>query len=212
MPQLIYTPIMKTCLTLLLAAMLIASGTQSGSSPDQTLRVPLAYKAPGDGPAPNFSPKGTQVQLTPVDANFVLPADAVLPAKTGLIKVGPGEASWIQVLATADADHPADLTRLYLDRNRNGRFDDDGPAATAVPTQNEKTKAWWTSTKAIELPVRYASGDAAEPYLVNFWSVREDTPGAPPQPPAILRVLGWIVASRERHDQRHRGTSGRDGR
>src|SRR4051812_14233425 len=131
---------MKTCLTLLLAAMLVASGAQSGSSQEQTVRVPLSYRAPGTGPAPNFSPKGTQVPLTPVDATFVLPADAVLPAKTGLIKVGPGETSWIPVLATADPAHPADLTRLYLDRNRNSRFDDDGPAATAVPTQNEKTK------------------------------------------------------------------------
>jgi thiol-disulfide isomerase/thioredoxin len=180
-------------MTVLVGGMLLASAAQSGSSQEQTVRVPLSYKAPGSGPAPNFSPKGTQVPLTPVDAIFVLPADAVLPAKSGLIKVGPGETSWIQVLATADPGHPADLTRLYLDRNRNGRFDDDGPAATAVPAQNEKTKAWWTSTKAIELPVRYASGDAAESYLVNFWSVREDTPGAPPEPASILRysVGSW---------------------
>ena len=155
------------------------------------MRVELAYGAPGGGPAPNFSPKGTQIPLTAVDATFALPADAIVPARTGVIKVGPDDQSWIRVLATADPSHPADLTRLYLDRNRNGRFDDDGPHASAVPAQNEKTRAWWTSTKAIELSVAYPGGPT-EPYLVNFWSVREDLPGTP-QPPQILRysVASW---------------------
>src|SRR5436190_19560171 len=94
---------MKTCITVLVGGMLVASGAQSGSCQEQTVRVSLSYSAPGTGPAPNFSPKGTQVPLTLVD------------------------------------------------------------------------------------------GDAAEPYLVNFWSVREDTPGAPPEPPSILRysVGSW---------------------
>ncbi|CAN5828083.1 hypothetical protein BH18ACI5_BH18ACI5_11010 [soil metagenome] len=169
------------------------SGAPVVLAQDQTIRVELAYGAPGSGPAPNFSPKGTQVQLAPVATNFMLPPDASLPAKTGIIKVGPDQHSWISLLATADATHPADLTRLYLDRNRNGRFDDDGPPATAVPRENEKTKAWWTSTKGVELSVPYPGVATSERYLVNFWSVREDAPGTPPQAPQILRysVGSW---------------------
>jgi thiol-disulfide isomerase/thioredoxin len=74
-------------------------------------------------------------------------------------------------MATADAEHPADLCRLYLDRNRNGRFDDDGPALVTTPTLNEKTKAWWSSFSKTELQVPYG-GAAVEPYLVSFWIVR----------------------------------------
>jgi thiol-disulfide isomerase/thioredoxin len=182
---------MHTRLTfLMVTAVLVAFTPQPGSAQEQVVRVQLSYRAPGNGPAPNFSPKGTQIQLTPVGATFALPPDAVLPARTGVVKVGPDERSWIRILATADAAHPADLTRLYIDRNRNGRFD--GTPFTAVPIQNEKTKAWWTSTKAIELSITYP-GAKPEPYLVNFWSVREDTPGAKPEPPQVLRysVGSW---------------------
>ncbi|MEO5896839.1 MAG: thioredoxin family protein [Vicinamibacterales bacterium] len=169
------------------------SGAPGLLAQEQTIRVELVYMAPGSGPAPNFSPKGTQIQLAPVAANLMLPPDASLPAKTGVIKVGPDEHSWISLLTTADPTHPADLTRLYIDRNRNGRFDDDGPPATAVPAQNEKTKAWWTSTRAVELSIPYPGATARERYLVNFWSVREDSPGTPPQAPQILRysVGSW---------------------
>jgi thiol:disulfide interchange protein DsbD len=160
---------------------------------EQTIRVELRYQAPGSGPAPNFSPKGTQIQLIPVASGFALPPDAILPAKTGTLSVGPDDHSWIPLLATADAAHPADLTRLYLDRNRNGRFDDDGPPATAVPSQNEKTRAWWTSTKGVELSIPYPGSAAPGRYLVNFWSVREEAPGTPAQAPQILRysVGSW---------------------
>jgi len=183
------------------AAALAGVGSPAPSAQEQIVRVPLAYRAPGNGPAPNFSPKGTQVPLSALDSKTTLPADAVLNsrvlARTGAIKVGPTERSWVRVIATADPAHPADLTRLYIDRNRNGVFEDDGPPATAVPTQNEKTKAWWTSHKAVELSVPFADGAQPEPYLVNFWSVREDSPDAPPQSADILRysVGSWRSGS-----------------
>jgi hypothetical protein len=152
------------------AAMLVAAVVQMGAQ-DQVIRVPLAYKAPGEGPAPNFSPTGTRVPLTPTATSIRLPEGAVQPARTGVIQIGPDRAAWIPVLATASADHPLDLCRLYLDRNRNGRFDDDGPVLTATPSQNEKTKAWWTSIRQVEVSIPY--GAAPEPYLVNFWVVRD---------------------------------------
>lgn len=153
-----------------------------------TVRVPLSYQAPGEGPAPNFSPQGTQVGLTPLREGIAVPADASRPAKTGVMKIGPNETSWVAVLAVSDPSHPLDLTRLYLDRNRNGRFDDDGPALTGTPAQNEKTKAWWTSINNVELSIPFPAFGGAEPYMVSFWMVRDGT-----APPAMLRysVRSW---------------------
>ena len=143
------------------------------------IRVPLEYRAPGDGPKPNFSPKGTQVALTDARASLALPDGATRPAKIGTVKVGPDNASWISVLVTSDPAHPKDFCRLYVDRNRNGNYGDDGPAVTADPRQNEKTRDWWSSFNTIELPVRYRAPDHVEPYLVNFWSVRPDGAAVP---------------------------------
>ena len=147
------------------------------------ITVPLTYHAPGAGPKPNFSPKGTQVTLSDVPSSQPLPPAAVRPARRGTLQVGPGRASWISVLATASAAHPSDLAQLFIDVNRNGNFADDGPAAVAKPSQNEKTKAWWSSFNGIELKVPFTEPDRTEPYLVNFWIVRED--GAPV--PDLLR-------------------------
>jgi thiol-disulfide isomerase/thioredoxin len=158
------------------AIVAIGSVTQAQST---LITVPLTYHAPGTGPKPNFSPKGTQVTLAAVTATQVLPAGAVRPAKRGLIQVGPARDSWIPVLATASAAHPSDLTQLFVDHNRNGNFADDGPPAVATPTQNEKTKAWWSSFNAINLRVRFADPERVEPFIVNFWIVREDGAPAP---------------------------------
>ena len=153
------------------------AGRQTG-----TIRVDLAFAAPGSGPTPNFSPYGTQVPLQTVPATAPLPSGAVHPAKTGVLKVGPGESSWISVLATATRECPTDLCQLFVDRNRNGRFDDEGPGRAATPSQNEKTKAWWSSIDNVELQVPYPGG-VVEPFVVSFWSVRED--GA--SPPDVIR-------------------------
>jgi thiol-disulfide isomerase/thioredoxin len=177
---------------LAVAAVTPATSSARLGAEGQTIHVNLTYRAPGNGPTPNFSPKGTQVPLTSVASDRPLPAGASRPAKTGVIKIGPNEKSWIPVLAAADSDHPSDLVHLYLDRNRNGTFDDDGPAITAAPAQNEKTKAWWSSFNKIELSVPY-SATVVEPYLVNFWIVRDaDAPA-----PDILRysVGSWRAGS-----------------
>ena len=146
----------------------------------------LSYGAPGNGPSVNFSPYGTQVPLTDVNAAFALPAGAARPGKVGTLQIGPGQRSWMKMLATADAAHPHDLCRVYLDKNRNGRFDDDGDPLVAAPSQNEKTKAWWTSFAKTELQVPYARG--AEPYLISMWIVREgeNAPGV-----ARFSVASW---------------------
>jgi len=164
----------------------MAFGSVRSSGQDRVIHAELTYGAPGNGPAPNFSPKGTQVALTDLAAGVPLPPGAVRPAKIGTMPIGPGRKSWMEVMATADADHPADLCRLYLDRNRNGRFDDDGPALVTTPTQNEKTKAWWSSFAKTEVSVPYG-GAIVEPYLVSFWIVRE-TKDAP-------NVVRYSVAS-----------------
>ena len=122
---------------------------------EQLIKVELSYRAPADGsPKPNFSPYGTQVTLTAAAAGAV----AGPKAKTGTIKVGPDTKSWMPVAVTSDASCPNDLCRLVIDRNRNGNFNDDGPAFEAVPSQNEKTKAWWSSFNKIEVSVPYGRG------------------------------------------------------
>ncbi|MEO7998995.1 MAG: thioredoxin family protein, partial [Gemmatimonadaceae bacterium] len=146
----------------------------------QTIRAELTYGAPTEGkPKPNFSPKGTQIALTAVPASEVLPEGAMRPAKKGFIMVGPDKASFIPVLATACAGHAADACALFIDKNKNGNFGDDGPALIATPAQNEKTKAWWSSINKVELSVAYGAKTNSQPYLVNFWSVREDSAAAP---------------------------------
>ena len=156
----------------------------------QNIRVDLAYRAPVDGQTkPNFSPKGTQVPLTAFTSVSSLPAGSVLPARTGMIKVGPDQRSWVPVLVTSDSLHPSDFTRLFIDRNRNGDFTDDGPPLSATPAQNAKTKVWWTSINKVELSVSYDASRPPEPYLVNVWMVRDDSAG----PPDVLRysVGSW---------------------
>ncbi len=168
---------MKRLGLLALAMMLAAPLT---AAQDQVITVPLTYHQPdGKAPRPNFSPKGTQVTLADAPASMALPAGAQRPAKRGTLQVGPDRASWLPVLATASQAHPSDLTRLFIDRNRNGSFTDDGPAISATPSQNEKTKAWWSSFNAVSLTVRYPAPDRTAPYLVNFWIVREDGAAAP---------------------------------
>ena len=43
---------------------------------ERLVRVDLSYQAPGSGPRPNFSPKGTQVPLADSPPSEPLPRDA----------------------------------------------------------------------------------------------------------------------------------------
>jgi thiol-disulfide isomerase/thioredoxin len=168
-----------------LAAVYPVAGQQ-----ERVIHVDLAYRAPGNGPKPDFSPYGTQVELTDVPADAQLPDGAARPARTGTLRVGPGRESWIQILATADSSHPRDLCRLYIDSNRKGTFTD-VPAITANPTLNEKTKAWWSSFNGVELSIPYGPG-AVEHYMVNFWALREGE-----EAPNVIRysVASWRSGS-----------------
>jgi thiol-disulfide isomerase/thioredoxin len=144
---------------------------------ERIIRAELTYHAPGNGPAPNFSPYGTQVKLTDWPASALLPEGAARPAKIGTMAVGTDEKSWTRFLVTSDAEHPQDLTRLYLDRNHNNDFSDDGPPLIAKPSLNDKTKAWWSTFNGAEVSASYGNG-VVEPYMASFWAVREgeDTP------------------------------------
>jgi thiol-disulfide isomerase/thioredoxin len=177
LPYLTWLPIFRGAAVL--SGLLAVSVASQRSAGPEVVHVDLAYKAPGTGPAPNFSPKGTQVSLADVSAAMTLPTGAVRPAKIGKMAIGPDDSAWIPVLATADIDHPKDLCRLFVDKNRNGNFADDPLIAPVTPSQNEKTKAWWSSFNKVELSIPYAALKTVEPYLVNFWIVREDTEGAP---------------------------------
>ena len=165
-----------------MAAVVTALSAAGSAQAQQVVTAQLSYQAPGGGPRPNFSPKGTQVPLSDAPAAVALPAGSTRPARIGTIRIGPGETSWVRVLAAADADHPKDLCRIVLDRNRNGDFTDDGAALVAAPTVREKTGAVWTSFNGIEVSVPYGpagSNAPGEPYLFSIWLVREggDVPG-----------------------------------
>jgi hypothetical protein len=56
------------------AVLAIGSITEAQST---LITVPLTYHAPGTGPKPNFSPKGTQVAVAAVAATQTLPPGAV---------------------------------------------------------------------------------------------------------------------------------------
>jgi thiol-disulfide isomerase/thioredoxin len=167
--------------------LLFAAAYPVAAQQERIVRVDLAYHSPGSGPTPNFSPYGTQVKLSDSPADVQLPEEAAKPARTGIVQVGPDQKSWIKVLVTADSTHPNDLCRLYIDANRNGDFTDDGPPLTANPSLNEKTKAWWSSFNGAKMSIPYGVG-IVEPYMVNFWAVRE---GA--EAPNIIRysVSSW---------------------
>ena len=178
---------MRAGIAVVALAALAAAGTVQAQ---QVITAQLSYQAPGTGPRPNFSPKGTQVPLSDAPAAMALPAGSTRPARIGTIKIGPGEASWIRVLAAADADHPKDLCRIVLDRNRNGDFTDDGAALVAAPTVREKTGAVWTSFNGIEVTVPYSSAgksEISEPYLFSVWLVREGE--------AVPDILRYSVGS-----------------
>lgn len=166
--------------TALVSLAAVPSLTTSTAAQGQLVHVELAYKAPVAGqPKPNFSPKGMPVPLLDVAATVILPAGAVRPAKTGKMKLGPNEAAWIPVMATATAEHPKDLCQLFIDRNRNGNFTDDGPALTATPTQRPKTNQWWSSIAPVELSIPYSTIKTIEPYFASFWLVRDENGPAP---------------------------------
>jgi len=172
------------------SGLLVAATYPLAAQPEEIVRVELAYRAPGNGPSPNFSPYGTQVALSDVPAAG-LPEGAALPAKRGVVQVGLDEKSWFNILVTSETAHPQDFCRLYIDSNHNGNFTDDGPPLTAPPTQNEKTKAWWSTFSKVSLNVPYTPG-VVEPYMVNFWTVREAT-----EAPRIIRysVASWRSGS-----------------
>lgn len=158
------------------------------SAQDTVVRAAMTFQAPGVGPTPNFSPKGTQVPLADVEAGAALPEGSTRPAKTGTIKIGPGESSWMRVLVTSDAAHPENVSRLFLDRNRNGSFADDGEPVTAEPSVREKTGDTWVSFNRLQVVVPYSAA-VSEPYVFNVWLVR--AAGAPA--PSLLRysVASW---------------------
>ena len=159
---------------------LLVAPAASAQGQQKVITATLEYHAPVPGqPRPDFSPKGTQVYLVPVAESAALPPGSIRPAKTGTIKVGTDLNNGIPILVTADSSHPRDLTRLFIDRNRNGDFTDDGAPLSAEPSQNAKTRAWWTSISGVTLSVPYPALNTTEPYLVNFWSVRDDSGTTP---------------------------------
>ena len=75
---------LSLCVVAAAAACLVALPAQARAQ--DSIRAVMAYRAPGAGPAPNFSPKGSQVTLFDVPADMALPEGSTRPAKSGTIK------------------------------------------------------------------------------------------------------------------------------
>jgi thiol-disulfide isomerase/thioredoxin len=166
----------REMLALVVAAGLgvVSMAAQGRPTAGDPVAVDLRYASRGldaSRPAPNFSPAGTRVPLSDAPPGTA----GSLPARIGVLKVGPSEAAWVRVLATADAAHPTDLCRVSLDLNRNGNFSDDGEPLVATPTAREKTGDMWSSFPAATLTIPYRTGSApvAENYQVDIWIVRQ---------------------------------------
>ena len=171
----------------------------------RVIHVPLEYRAPGDGPKPNFSPIGTKVTLTPVDGKDTLPPGASRPAGTGTIQIGPDAQSWIHLLVTADPAHPKDLCRLYIDRNGNGNRDD-GPPVTRCRHRTPRPKPG--GARSTRWSWRSATARRGTPSPT--WSTSGGARAATRRPSDPL--LGGLVALRHGHRRRHTRAGRGDGR
>lgn len=174
-------------LTVAVIGCLLGIGHADLAAQSNVYTVPLTYKAPGEGPRPNFSPTGTKVALAEVPSGQVLPDGAVHPAGRGIIQVGPTRESWIPLLLTATVDDPGVFTHLYIDMNRNGDFSDDGPPAPAILHRNDETGNARIVFEGIELRVRFPEPERTEPFVVNFWYIHSATN---PEPDSFIRYSG----------------------
>src|SRR5437868_6398870 len=66
--------------SLVLFGLLLAAALSATAQQEKIVRVDLAYREPGNGPTPDFSPYGTQVKLSDLPMDGRLPEGAARPA------------------------------------------------------------------------------------------------------------------------------------
>jgi len=125
---------------------------------------------PGDDSSPQkprYSPKGSKLQLTPAEAELELGVDGLV---TELL-IGPDtdDRQPIRMLVTRAAPEQPYI-HLYVDADRNGRFDEERVAARV----SENRGKFWSSFTT-SLPVTYPGPAAGtEEYPIAVWLVVDE--------------------------------------
>lgn len=147
-------------------------------APSSSHAVALTPRAPTATEALKWSPKGAKVELAAKDGGLV-----------GEFRLGPQGLAPIGVKLERTAG-AARFDALWLDGNRDGRFDE---AERRVTTPSETRGKWWSSFEA-ELAIAIdAAGEAAptsRAYPLSLWFVED--PLAPDAPPTLRwSRRGW---------------------
>jgi hypothetical protein len=157
-------------------------GGATGDGDSSAVVVTLTPRVPGPdgGRTLKWSPYGHQLPLT-------VEPDGRMAAKLDL---GPEGTPPID-LELAKSDGAPHYDRLFVDFDRNGRFDA-GEMLETTPSE-QRHKYWSTFDTVVSVPVRDpATGKASDdPYALSFWYVED--PASPGEPP-VLRFSrrGWM--------------------
>jgi thiol-disulfide isomerase/thioredoxin len=146
----------------------------STPAPPPSFRVELAPKAPADGEALGWSPKGAKVELA--RAGDVL---------RGSFALGPAGGSGVTVeLSKSDGSERYD--RLAIDADRDGKL---GDAERLTTKPSEQRGKWWSSFDAT-VQVPFGAGVVRQPYPMSLWFVAD--PQEPDAPPSLRwSRRGW---------------------
>src|SRR5688572_25804968 len=138
-------------------------------APPPLLRVALTPKAPADGEALGWSPKGAKVELT--KAGDVL---------RGSFALGPAAAGDVAVeLSRSDGSERFD--RLAIDADRDGKL---GDAERLTTKPSEQRGKWWSSFETtVQVPFGSGADAVRQPYPMALWFVAD--PQEPDAPPAL---------------------------
>lgn len=148
----------------------------STPAPPGSFRVVLAPKAPADGEALAWSPKGAKVELA--KAGDVL---------RGSFALGPAAAGNVAVeLSRSSGSERYD--RLAIDADRDGKL---GDAERLTAKSSEQRGKWWSSFDAtVQVPFGASADAVRQPYPMALWFVED--PQEPDAPPALRwSRRGW---------------------
>jgi thiol-disulfide isomerase/thioredoxin len=141
-------------------------------------KADLSPRVPRDGESLRWSPKGAKVELESKDG-----------ALSGSFALGPEELAPVAVKLERSAG-AAHVDVLWLDRDRNGRFEESEKLATEPKETRGK---WWSSfTAELAIPVPASEGAQAgsRPYPLDLWFVED--PAEPDAAPALRwSRRGW---------------------
>jgi thiol-disulfide isomerase/thioredoxin len=142
-------------------------------APGPRFEVALAPRAPTKAESLRWSPKGAKVELAAKDG-----------ALSGAFELGPRGLAPVGV-RLEKLSGAAHIDVLWLDANRDGRFD---AAERLATTPSETRGKWWSSFEA-ELPVPIhgpgIEAPASRAYPLSLWFVED------PQEPDAAPVLRW---------------------